>query len=550
MKAVGVGSAGAPRGDSSRLFHHALLLATLATCLSGCFTGVVWFGKTPDRTRDVAVLQDMTGQYVRVDGVRHKAYPAIGVESLAWSPDGARLAYPARVQAGWALVTDGAEGPVMDGIGEVVWSADGKHIAYAAERKGRWLVVRDGEEAPSLESLRARSLRFSQDGEHLAYVGDEDRKVVAVVDGVKSTPYDAIGHLIFGAAGSVAFAGRRGGTSVVVRDGRESTAYEDIADLAFSPSGKRLAWTARKLGAWWVVEDLSESGPFERVSSLVWAPRGEKLAFAVGGTAGERVVRDGRDGALYEGVLPGSLTFDAAGAHIVYAARRGHAWRVVTDDVEGPPYEDLEAPQFLGDTTATAFVARRGEATFLVLDGHQGPVEADASSLVLSPDGKRFMYAARAGLKVRVVEGVILGGPCGEGRCAPFVKRKSQYDTVVAGTLVFSDSGAHSGYLAGQQIGHRLFLVRDGERAGDLDLAELMAGVVVSPDLAGALTGDSKALGQWVRAEVNLAERRGGNARVGVGGGGGAKPGDRAGAKGVVPGRGSEDRGGSGAKVP
>ena len=77
-----------------------------------------------------------------------------------------------------------------------------------------------------------------------------------------------------------------------------------------------------------------------------------------------------------------------------------------------------------------------------------------------------------------------------------------------------------------------------------------MAGIVVAPDLAGALTGDSKALGQWVRAEVNLAERRGGNARVGVGGGGGAKPGDRAGAKGVVPGRGSEDRGGSGAKVP
>ena len=45
----------------------------------------------------------------------------------------------------------------------------------------------------------------------------------------------------------------------------------------------------------------------------------------------------------------------------------------------------------------------------------------------------RNSNAARAGLKVRVVEGTIFGGPCGEGRCTPVVKRASQYDTVVAG---------------------------------------------------------------------------------------------------------------------
>jgi hypothetical protein len=406
-------------------------------------------------------------------------------------------------------------------------------------------VVRDGREEASLEALRARSLRFSQDGAHLGYVGDEDRKVVAVVDGVKSAPYDAIGHLVFGAGGRWAFAARRGAISVVVADGRESTAYEDVADLAFSPSGKRLAWTARKMGAWWVVENLDESGPFERVSSLVWAPRGDELAFAVGQKTGELVVRAGRPGAMYEGVLPGSLTFDATGTHIVYSARRGHAWRVITDGVEGPPYEDLEAPRFLGDSAATAHVARRGEATFLVLDGHQGPVEADASSLVVSPDGKRFMYTARAGLRVSVVEGVAVGGPCGEGRCSPVVTRTSVFDTVVGGTLVFSESGAHSGYLAGQVIGHRLFLVMDGVRGAELDLAELMAGVEVSPDLAGALTGDSKVLAQWVEAEVTLAERRGGGDPKGS-----LAPREGAGAKGVVRGAESDDRGGSGAKVP
>ena len=89
------------------------LLASMATCLSGCLAGVVWFGKTPDRARDVAVLQDLKGQHVRVDGVDQKTYLGIGVTSLSWSPDGARLAYPARVEGGWVLVEGGADGPMM-----------------------------------------------------------------------------------------------------------------------------------------------------------------------------------------------------------------------------------------------------------------------------------------------------------------------------------------------------------------------------------------------------------------------------------------------------
>jgi len=78
----------------------------------------------------------------------------------------------------------------------------------------------------------------------------------------------------------------------------------------------------------------------------------------------------------------------------------------------------------------------------------------------------------------------------------------------VGGTLVFSADGAHTGYVAGRASSRELFLMVDGARAGAFDVEELMAGIVVEPDLAGAFTGDSKRLAQWVRAEVGVVKGR------------------------------------------
>jgi hypothetical protein len=485
---------------------RAALLLVLA--LAGCGPGVVWFGKSPDRLREVVVLQDGAGQHVRVDDRDGKAFLGIGIEALAWSPDGKHLAYPARIAGGWVLVVDGVEGPAFDGIGEVAWSADGAHHAYAAEQRGRWLVVRDGQPGPTVETLRAHSLRFSGDGAHLGYIGDEEKKVIARIDGVKSAPYDSIGGLSFGEKGRAAFVARRGKETFVVVSGKESAAYEDVAELGFSPSGRRIAWTARKDKGWRVVVDGIEGEQFDRISKLVWAPRGDGLAYGAGRGSTEMVVAGGVIGAAYEGILPGSVAFDASGTRVAFAGRRDRAWHIVNGTEESPPYEQVEAPVFIGDSSAVAHVARRGEASFVVLDGNQGPVHADASQLVLSPDGRRFLCSARFGAVIEVIEGAVSGGPCGGGHCKPVEERSSRHDVIVGGTLVFSADGAHSGFLAGQAADRKLFLVIDGARGGAFDLDELMAGFVVEPELGGAFTGDSRLLSQWVRAEVGLAGRR------------------------------------------
>jgi hypothetical protein len=499
-----------PPGPAAACLCGAALLASL-----GCGPGVVWQGKSPDRSRAITVLQASDGQWVRVNGGEGPRFLGIGVDAITWSPDGRRLAYPARTPEGWVVVTlEGsrvaATSAAHDGIGEIVWSADGRHQAYAAERKGRWLAVVDGREGPTFESLRARSLRLSHDGAHYTYAADEDGQVVVVADGVKSAPYEAVGHLTLGASGRVAFMARRKLGALVVAGSSESSVYEDVADLAFSPSGRRLVWTARRNGHWHVVDNGSESEPYDRVSKLVWAPRTDALAYAVGQGGAEWVVAGGAHGAPYDAVLPESLAFDAGGTVIAYAGRRNSAWYVVTGRDESAPYEDVEAPLFVGGSTAVAHVARRGEATFLVLDGHPGPVHADATGLVLSPDGRRFLHAARAGAQVEVVEGEVRGAPCGGGQCTAAITRSVRHDIVVGGTLVWSASGAHSGYLAGDAQGRGLFLVMDGARAAPFDVGEMVASLMVDPALATVLAGDGARLAEWVRAELALAERRAG----------------------------------------
>ena len=66
---------------------------------------------------------------------------------------------------------------------------------------------------------------------------------------------------------------------------------------------------------------------------------------------------------------------------------------------------------------------------------------------------------------MEVIEGEVRGGPCGSTRCTATETRTVRHDIVVGGTLVWSASGAHSGYLAGEARSRGLFLVIDGARA-------------------------------------------------------------------------------------
>jgi hypothetical protein len=57
------------------------------------------------------------------------------VRDLAWSPDGAHLAFRARDGAGWHVVVDGQAGAAFDEVGPPRWSADSAHVAHGARRE-------------------------------------------------------------------------------------------------------------------------------------------------------------------------------------------------------------------------------------------------------------------------------------------------------------------------------------------------------------------------------------------------------------------------------
>ncbi|MBK8254267.1 MAG: hypothetical protein IPK82_16565 [Polyangiaceae bacterium] len=204
------------RSDTGRLQAvQARFAAFIGACflaLAGCGPRVVWYGKTPSREHDVAVLSNGDGQWVKVDAREGNKSRGVGVDALKFSPSGEYLAYPSQQADGWKvevfsvsnLPLPGWNFKAYDGVGALVWSEDSRHLACAVEEKGRWRVVLDGKEQPSVESIRARSLILSAEGDHLVYAADEDGAVVVIVDGVKSLRYQSVARLTLSKQGKVA----------------------------------------------------------------------------------------------------------------------------------------------------------------------------------------------------------------------------------------------------------------------------------------------------------------------------------------------------------
>ena len=98
---------------------------------------------------------------------------------LRFSPDSKRLEYHANKGQGWAMVIDGLEGPVWDGV--VSWGGiftpDLRHVAYLANDGGKYRAVVDGIPGPACDHIgviTADQLTFHPDGtlEYTAMIND------------------------------------------------------------------------------------------------------------------------------------------------------------------------------------------------------------------------------------------------------------------------------------------------------------------------------------------------------------------------------------------
>jgi hypothetical protein len=338
--------------------------------------------------RHVAMLvRTDGGERVDVDGQTGKTYDAVGQKpipgsgaggafgrqlvAVVFSPDGNRIAYPARLGQVEMLVVDGREGPVYDSIKFITFSRDSQHVAYVADKANKQMLVVDGKEGPAYSGIYLwyiawespflnPGLAFSADATHVAYLAGnyhpEGNDLLLVVDG-KEEPIALQGlrelfPMVVSEDGKHTAYAVKTSQAYVVHDGRKGPEYFGVGLPVLSPDGLHLAYTASResRGNSFLVVDGKE----QEMGGGRWirfSPDSQHLASST--------------------VLP-----DRTGA-------------MVLDGKMQRSYDSVEWPVFSPDSQRLAYEAAKGNAGITVLDGVELP---GAASLAFSPDSKRVAY--------------------------------------------------------------------------------------------------------------------------------------------------------------
>ncbi|MDI6741367.1 MAG: hypothetical protein QMD11_01415, partial [Smithella sp.] len=121
------------------------------------------------------------------------SYDGIG-STLAFSPDGKRVAYVAKSGDKSFVVVDGKEEKPYDyvGNGSLIFGPDSKRLAYAVESGKRRFVVIDGKEEKRYDDINSNSLAFSPDSKNFIYVAGIGNKQTVIINGEETRHYDQI----------------------------------------------------------------------------------------------------------------------------------------------------------------------------------------------------------------------------------------------------------------------------------------------------------------------------------------------------------------------
>jgi Tol biopolymer transport system component len=290
-----------------------------------------------------------------VDGIPGPDYNQ--VLGPAFSPDSKRVVYGALQHGKWSMVVDGQAGVAYDDlptdavIGEqpfgsrdlipahwskmdgqpdgtydelgslnpgllrfgyaalVVFSADSKHLAYVARNGGKWMVVEDSKEGPGTLKIGIGSPAISPDGKRLAY-------------SVKTSSVRP--------------------WKVMVDDQEGAEGFDKMFNPSFSPDGKRVAFAAEKvefgrMKNWVFVVDGQAGVGNAAIGNWTFSLDSKHVAYAAQtrqgfstdypwGGGGWSVFLDGKAGAEYSVVVPGTLRFGPDGAlEFLAVQNEGHS---------------------------------------------------------------------------------------------------------------------------------------------------------------------------------------------------------------------------------
>jgi hypothetical protein len=417
----------------------------VAVSLTACASAPVWRAVSPDRAVHVAVQKQRSRSCVQIGSAAPRCHDAVSLPGVTLSSRGGSVAYPARMGDRWVVIHDGRAGPEWDGVGTPVLTSDGARVAYPAVGASGWTVVVDDKPGATFDAIIASTLGFDASGAHVGYVARRGDSSFVVIDRAESRAWSVASRPAFFADGAhSAYVGWLDGRAHAVLDGVSASGHDSIVGPVYSRAQSVWAYAARDSGVWNVITGASREGPFNDVRDLGWPP--------------------GRND-----TLP------------AYIARRGAAEAVVLDGVIQRWHTHVSSLAFAFDGAGSAwgYVADTGD---VYIDGTVVANERAAADLTFSEDGSSFAYVASGDGSMAIVS---------DGK-------RSSFDLIVPGTLVFLPGGRAWACLAGDQRHREVFVVVDGRRTTHrIEWAELVR-IAARPEPLAALRS-------IVAAEARLA---------------------------------------------
>lgn len=367
--------------------------------------------------------------------------------------------------------------------GSAVASADGCHVAFAAIENAKVVVLRDGKSSGLYES--AVGLAFSPDGQHLAHVATTREGTCLVLDGREGQLFDSAGQVTW-SPNSIrcAFVASRGDKwFVVVRDGdaeRLGAPFAGIVDgsLTCSLDGRRWAYVVQRGDRQAAVVDSAAGPEYGAILGGRVVFSSDSRRFAYVGLQNPASVRgvlviDGteqgdREVAITE-TFPFAFSQDGQAWGFV-SARDGKFVVVAQNDkerTETKSHDWIADLAFLPTGHGLIYIAQEADRMFVVSNGREGPHhDGKVLSLKVSPDGTRLTYIVERAGRQRIVLDE---------------QQHTEYDAVLAESIVFSPNGKSLIYAYKKANDYHLVLCRD-DRTQSFGPYKALGRAMFSPD--------------------------------------------------------------------